>query len=270
MRRIPLAAVAAVGVAGALGAVGGAIWIGSAVREDTVVAHPYEEGLRQDEDRALRARLGWDVRLLEAGAPGTVAFALLDRDGHALEGAEVEVTATRPDASRHPVRAVAAAAGEGRWVAPLDLPGEGSWLLAFDVRRGADRLRIERTGRVAAACRLSDGPCTRVLPGAPGAEVTLELGPRPLRTMSELAAVATVRSAGAPLDGASVRVSLSMPGMAMGENTAALSREGPGRYQGRVTVVRCLSGRRDWEAEVSVAPPGAAPRTVRFQFTVSE
>jgi len=270
MRKIPLVVVVAVGAAGALGAVAAAIWIGSSVREDTVVAHPYEDGLRQDEDRALRARLGWDVRLLEPGAPGVVAFALVDGDGRPLEGAEVDVTATRPDASRDPVRAAAAAAGGGRWVAPLDLPAEGSWLVAFDVRRGADRLRIERTGRVAPACRLSDGPCTRALPGAPALEVTLELGPRPLRAMAELAAVATVGSAGAPFEGAAVRVSLSMPGMTMGENVTALSRVAPGRYQGRVTVVRCLSGGRDWEAEVSVAAPGSAARTARFPFTVSE
>lgn len=270
MRKIPLAVAVAVAAAGALGAIVLAIWVGSSVREDTVVSHPYEDGLRQEEDRALRARLGWDVRLLDAGAPGAIAFALVDREGHALEGVEVEVKATRPDSSRDPVRAVAAPAGGGRWMAPLDLPGEGSWLLAFDVRRGADRLRIERTGRVAPPCRLSEGPCTRSLPGEPPAEVTLELGPRPLRTMKELAAVASLRSGGAPLEGAAVKVSITMPGMAMGENVAVLSREAPGRYRGRVTVVRCMSGRTDWEAEVSVAATGAAARVVRFPFTVSE
>jgi nitrogen fixation protein FixH len=270
MNRPVLAAVVAVAVVGAIGAIVGTIWVGSKVREDTVVAHPYQDGLRQEADRAARARLRWDVRLEPTGAPGVIAFSLLDGEGRPLQDAEVEVSAGRPDTSRGVVRAKAAPAGGGRWIAPLDLPGDGEWLLGFDVRRGEDRLRLERTGRVAPPCLLSAGPCTRALPGEPAAEVTLELGPRPLRTMAELAAVATVRSGGAPVDGAAVRVALSMPGMAMGENVAVLARDAPGRYQGRVTVVRCMSGRKDWEAEVSVASAGAPARSVRFPFTVSE
>jgi nitrogen fixation protein FixH len=269
MKKLHLAVTVAVAVTGAIGAVVATLWVGSQVREDTVVAHPYEDGLRQQEDRAARARLRWEVRLAPTEAPGVLAFSVLDGDGRPLDGAEVEVSASRPDTSRGGLTAKAAPAGGGRWVAPLELPG-GDWLLAFDVRRGGDHLRIERAGQAAPPCQLGEGPCTRPLPGLPAAEVTLELGPRPLRAMVALAAVATVRAAGAPLDGAAVKVALSMPGMAMGENVASLAPDAPGRYQGRVTVVRCMSGRKDWQVEVSVAAPGAAPRTVRFPFTVGE
>jgi nitrogen fixation protein FixH len=270
---VVLAAVAAAG----LGAVAGAVWIGSRVREEPVVDRPYEEGLRQDADRAARARLRWDVRIesspVAAGA-GTFTFAVLDADGEPLTGAEVEVAVARPDTSRGVVHGKATAIGPGRFAADSGVQGGGEWLATFDVTRGGDHLRIERALRAAGGpggtvpCDLGAGACTLALPR--GGAVTLELGPRPLRTMRELAAVATVTEGGAPAEGLEVRVALSMPGMTMGENVVALRSEGAGRHQGRVTVVRCLSGRKDWVAEVSVARPGQAGEVVRFPFTVSE
>ena len=62
MRHVNAVAFAAVVIAG-LGAVVGTIWIGSQVKEQTVVADPYEEGLRHDAERHAREALGWDVAL---------------------------------------------------------------------------------------------------------------------------------------------------------------------------------------------------------------
>lgn len=263
-------AVIGAAVIAAIGAIVATIWVGSKVREEPVVANPYDEGLRQDADRAARARLRWDVRIesppVAAGA-GTFTFAVLDGEGKPLEGAEVDVSVGRPDTSRGVVRARAAAIGPGRFAADSGLSGRGSFLVAFDVTRGADSLRIEKSLE-GAACDLGGGPCTVSLPG--GGEVAFELGPRPLRAMRELAAVATVTVDGAPVEGAAVEVALSMPGMEMGENKVALRADAPGRHVGRVTVVRCMSGRRDWVAEVSVARPGGERRTLRFPFTVAE
>ena len=116
-------------------------------------------------------------------------------------------------------------------------------------------------------CDVGAGPCTRSLAG--GGEVTLELGPRPLRAMAELVVHAAVHAA--PGAGAAsppqVSVSFSMPGMFMGENRVVLAPV-PDGLAGKAVLVRCPSGRRDWVAEVSVARAGEAPRTARFPFRV--
>ena len=270
MKNPTLNVVLAVAIVGAIGAIVGTIWVGSGVREETVVARPYEEGLRQDADRAARERLRWDVKV-EGGAvapgAGTITFAVVDGEGRALDGAEVEVALSRPDASRDVKRAKAVSIGPGRWAADTGVAGRGEWLVAFDVARGADHLRIEKTVRSADPCELGAGACTLA---AGDVEVTLELGPRPLRTMASLAAVATVARGGQPLPGAAVKVALAMPGMEMGQNVVALREDAPGRHVGAVTVVRCLSGRKDWEAEVELTVAGQPPRRVKFPFKVSE
>jgi hypothetical protein len=118
----------------------------------------------------------------------------------------------------------------------------------------------------AAACDLGAGPCAAALPG--GGEVRLELGPRPLRTMADLAV--RVELAAAQPDPAAVSVSFSMRGMSMGENRSRLARTAPGRWEGKAVLVRCSSGRREWLADVEVAAAGAAPRAARFALTVAE
>jgi hypothetical protein len=178
------------------------------------------------------------------------------------------VSVGRPDTSRDLRRARAIAIGPGRFAADSGVQDRGPWLVAFEVARGGDRMRLEKSLEAGGPCDLAGGPCTLALPG--GGEIAFELGPRPLRAMRELAAVATLTSGGAPLEGAAVEVALVMPGMEMGENRIALRPDAPGRHVGRVTVVRCMSGRRDWVAEVSVAGPGGARRTLRFPFTVAE
>jgi nitrogen fixation protein FixH len=271
MKNPTLKLVLAVAVVAGIGAIVGTFWVGSKVREEAVVAQPYEAGLKQAADRAARERLRWDVRVEDgptAGGAGTLTFTVLDGQGRPLEGAAVELEVGRPDTSRGVARAAATPIGPGRFAADTGVTGRGEWLVAFDVARGGDRLRLERTVRSQEPCDLGGGPCTLPLPG--GGAVSLELGPRPLRTMRELAAVAQVIEKGAPVEGATVNVSLVMPGMEMGQNVVALQAEA-GRHVGRVTLVRCLSGRRDWVAEVAVGRPGGAGRdTVRFPFSVSE
>lgn len=116
------------------------------------------------------------------------------------------------------------------------------------------------------ACDVGRSPCARALPG--GGEVTLELAPRPLATMKELAV--RVELAGGAAEGTAVGVSFSMPRMTMGENRSRLARTAPGRYEGRAVLVRCPSGSRAWEAEVQVTSPGVPARAARFPLTVAE
>ncbi len=159
----------AVLVLAVLGIIAGTVWIAASVREGTVVAHPYEEGLRHSE---------------HAGP---------------------------------------------------------------------------------APCDLADGPCTQPLDG--GGEVTLEIGPRPLRTMRELSVRANVR--GAPPD-AAVTVAFAMDGMEMGRNEIRLAPARAGGLAGTGVLVRCPSGRQDWSAAIRIESPGVPLRTARFRLAVRE
>jgi hypothetical protein len=130
-------------------------------------------------------------------------------------------------------------------------------------------LRVGRKdgGTPVRACDVGSAPCARPLPG--GGEVRLELGPRPLVAMKELA-VRVDLGAGAAGDRSSVSVSFSMPGMNMGENRSRLAAAAPGRFEGKAVLVRCPSGGREWLADVEVASPGVPARSARFSLTVVE
>jgi nitrogen fixation protein FixH len=260
----------AAAILGALGAILATIWVGSKVREETVVAKPYEEGLRHDAEKAARAALGLSVTLIdpapEAGV-GPLAFDLADRDGRPVTGARVRVELSQPDTGRGGVAAGARELGGGRYAADVAFPSAGPWDVRFDVARGEERVRLERRVAAGVPCDVGDGPCTRPLDG--GGEVTLELAPRPLRTMQDLAV--RVQVAGAPDGAAKVSVAFAMPGMEMGENRAALAPTGGGRFEGKAVLVRCPSGRRDWVAEVQVASEiSSRARTARFRASVRE
>jgi hypothetical protein len=56
----------ALAVVAAVGAIAATIVVGSKVREDTVVARPYEEGLRHDAEREATAALGWSIAIVSA------------------------------------------------------------------------------------------------------------------------------------------------------------------------------------------------------------
>lgn len=121
--------------------------------------------------------------------------------------------------------------------------------------------------RVSPPCDLGDGACTL---SAASYEVTLELAPRPLRTMTELAVAARVRGPdGGPAGGRTVTVHFQMRGMEMGENRSELAEAAPGRYAGKAVLVRCPSGRRDWTAAVVVGGQAATVVT-KFELSVAE
>ena len=124
-------AFAAVVIAG-LGAVVGTIWIGSQVKEQTVVVDPYEEGLRYDAERRARGARREVALPAPPAAPGdaTLAFAIADGDGRPLEGATVAVSVGRPDTSRGVTTVSARPDGAGRYAAEVELPAAGPWLLS--------------------------------------------------------------------------------------------------------------------------------------------
>jgi hypothetical protein len=124
---------------------------------------------------------------------------------------------------------------------------------------------LKHTERRPAPCDVGAGPCTAPLEG--GGEVTLEIGPRPIRTMTELTVRANLRRLPA---GGEVAVAFSMAGMEMGPNRIVLTPAADGTLSGKAVLVRCASGRRDWVATVTVAVRGEAPRTARFSLTAVE
>ena len=271
--------VVAAGCLAALGAIAASVWIGASVREDTVVAHPYEDGLRQDAERHARAAVGLAVAIPAVPDAGTspLAFELRDRTGGPVDDATVAVEVSRPATSRGERSAAARSLGGGRWTADVAFPEPGPWDVRFDVVRGKDRVRLERRVGVRARCDLGSGPCTARLDD--GAEVTLDLAPRPIRTMQELAVRADVKwpsrpalaavSTASPVE---VAVAFSMVDMDMGPNRVVLAPAIGGsaaRLEGTAVLVRCPSGRREWLAEVTVQNGGVAG-TARFPLTLPE
>jgi hypothetical protein len=116
------------------------------------------------------------------------------------------------------------------------------------------------------SCDLQAGPCTRPLPD--GGEITLSVGPRPLRAMTDVEFTLSVSPASAAAGGAAT-VALSMPHMYMGETRVALARAGDGVFHGKGVLVRCASGRRDWAADVKIERAGAPAITARFPLVVA-
>lgn len=241
------------------------VFVGSKVREETVVERPYEEGLRHDADRAARAALGLALRLDDdapAAGKGPLGLRLADRAGQPFAGATVTVELSRPDTSRGEVRAPARETEPGRYVAELAPPAPGGWDVRVDVARGGERVRLERRITARIDCNLGAAPCSAPVDGG---SVTLELSPRPLRTMSDVA----VRAEVAGVEPAAVSVSFSMKGMRMGENVSRLARRGAA-WEGKAVLVRCPSGRKDWEADVSIERPGVPALHAILPITVAE
>lgn len=114
-------------------------------------------------------------------------------------------------------------------------------------------------------CALSRGPCTA---GSGDAALTLEVTPRPVRSMSDL--VFTVSGPGAAAAGATGVVALTMPGMYMGKNEVQLASDGAGHLTGKGVIVRCPSGHLTWSAAVTARPATGAPVSATFTFDLAE
>jgi hypothetical protein len=132
---------------------------------------------------------------------------------------------------------------------------------AYEARRAAEA-QAPAAAPAQRPCDLGAAPCSAAVGGG---TVTLELSPRPLRTMSDL----QVRAEVAGIDPAAVSVSFAMPGMKMGDNVSRLARRGAA-WEGKAVLVRCPSGRKSWEADVKIERPGAEPVHAVLPITVAE
>ena len=113
-------------------------------------------------------------------------------------------------------------------------------------------------------CDIQHGSCIRETNGM---TITFDIQPKPVRAMSELQFIVTVKRNNAPVTDASVALDLSMPGMYMGKNRPVLKHLGLGTYQGTGIITRCTSGQRTWQATITVGR--GDPATIAlFQFEV--
>ena len=132
----------------------------------------------------------------------------------------------------------------------LRLSGLVAWIVLtvfLHVPAGAEQKMDERIN-----CDIQSRPCTRDVAGC---KVTLDIGPRPVKAMEDLAF--TVNIEGKKPEAAPY-IDLGMPGMNMGKNRVELTAAGQGTYEGKGVIVRCPSGRQTWRARVTVPGSGEA------------
>ncbi len=107
-------------------------------------------------------------------------------------------------------------------------------------------------------CDIQIQACTQRLSDR---EITLDIQPRPVKTMDNL--LFTIKVDGPPLS-KKPHIDLSMPGMNMGLNWVFLKTRSPGIYEGTGTIVKCPTGKTIWQATVTLPEIG----TVDFVFNV--
>jgi hypothetical protein len=101
-------------------------------------------------------------------------------------------------------------------------------------------------------CDLHRGACTQNLSGS---MVTLAVTPRPVKAMQDLLFQVTLTGK-LPSNTKLPYIDLGMPGMNMGPNRVQLKSAGIAAYEGQGVIVRCPSGRRTWQATVTIPDVG--------------
>ena len=101
-------------------------------------------------------------------------------------------------------------------------------------------------------CNLHRGACTQNLEGT---AITLAVTPRPVKAMQDLLFQVSLNGK-LPPETKPPYIDLGMPGMNMGPNRVLLKATGKTTYEGKGVIVRCRSGRRTWQATVSIPDLG--------------
>jgi hypothetical protein len=101
-----------------------------------------------------------------------------------------------------------------------------------------------------ATCDIQSGSCLKET--GDGMTVEFDIRPKPVVALSDLTFIVNLTRGGMTVTDASVVLDLSMPGMFMGKNQPILKHATNGRYVGKGTITRCPSGKKMWQAEVTV------------------
>jgi hypothetical protein len=104
------------------------------------------------------------------------------------------------------------------------------------------------------ACDIQRGSC--LMETGEGMTIEFDIQPKPVAAMSELMFIVNLSRGGSPVTNASTALDLSMPGMFMGMNRLVLKQMYDGRYAGKGIITRCPSGKKTWQAEVTVEHAG--------------
>lgn len=127
-----------------LGPVVGAVVVGTRLYENTVVENPYETGLRWDELRKKRERLGWEVEL-DRGRyrPGEnrIRFRIRDRGGIPLTQAKVSLRIERRETAVYN-RDFAIRGSGSELESSVSFPRYGHWVLRFRVEKNGEFLEL--------------------------------------------------------------------------------------------------------------------------------
>jgi hypothetical protein len=114
-------------------------------------------------------------------------------------------------------------------------------------------------------CDIQRGSC--LIETGDGLTIEFDVQPKPVAAMSDLTFIINLSRGGSPVTDASTALDLSMPGMFMGKNRPVLEQVHNGRYEGKGIITRCSSGKKTWQAEVTVKYAGKTA-VVSFVFEV--
>lgn len=264
---------------------GATIYLAAVSDEGLVEEGYYDRARRYLAAKETEEDLGLTIRVpgrLEAGR--NRLSAVIATSSGPLRGASAVLHAMRLSGPGEDARSPLREEAPGTYAGDLVLPGPGEWLLRLTIESGP--VSTERQWLAAAAPAGPDKAATPdnaagrddrrgrtlgrdinagpVAGSAGGRAVILEISPRPVRAMRELAFAVEIPGAGGT--GAAPRIDLGMPGMRMPPNRVVLRKGADGLYRGTGAIVRCGSGKRTWSATVTL-PDGA--RAV-FAFDVAD
>jgi hypothetical protein len=113
-------------------------------------------------------------------------------------------------------------------------------------------------------CKMDAGSCIKTVDGL---TVSVDITPKPLKAMRNLRFRTTLSNKGKPVTDASVSITLTMPGMFMGQNVIRLVHAHEGIYEGNSVIVRCPNGEKLWQASVDIRRSGRET-SVNYVFEV--
>jgi hypothetical protein len=113
---------------------------------------------------------------------------------------------------------------------------------------------VALAGETPLRCDIQNTSC--IMKTLDGMTIEFDVQPKPVTSMVESTFVVIVTRNGQPLTDASVLLDLSMPHMFMGKNQPALRQIKDGRYEGKGVITRCASGKKTWQADVTVKTAG--------------
>jgi nitrogen fixation protein FixH len=249
-----------------LAAIAATVIVGVKSYDGVVTEHPYAEGLKWSEERKQKAELGWKVEILNkelTTGRNELRVRVKNRRGQDQTGRLLSLLRTRSFTSRYDKDYDLHGAPKDPLRVPLEFPLSGRWVLKFRMRTplGEEvfekKVFVKRVGSDEAKdpsgvnCVPEKGPCVQRI-GEKGFNVSLDIDPTPVQAMKTLTFHVSLFEKEKPVENAKVHLSLSMPGMYMGENRPEMRSVGEGRFVGKGILPRCMSGKKIWQAEITV------------------